>query len=64
MAEGEQNIVPQRGQELPGEDQTDFIFLDYGALHLPDTFFFDYDHLNGEGARFFSQIIDQLVNRK
>jgi len=56
MAEGEQDILPQTVQ-------AGFIFLDYGALHLPDAFFFDYDHLNGEGAQFFSQIIDQLVNR-
>lgn len=72
MAAGEQKLIMhngqeqirQTGQDLPGKDQADFIYLDYSMLYLPDTFFFDYDHLNGEGASFFSQIIDQLVNRK
>lgn len=64
VVQGEQNLLLQYGQESPGKSHPDFIFLDYSALHLPDAFFFDYDHLNSEGASFFSQIIDELVNRK
>lgn len=62
MAAGEQDIVLQKGQTLAGREQAEFIFLDYSSLNLPDSFFFDYDHLNTEGAGFFSQIIDQIVN--
>lgn len=60
----EQKIRLRSGKELQGTGAAGFIFLDYSALHVPDAFFFDYDHLNSEGARFFSQIIDQLVNQK
>jgi hypothetical protein len=53
----------ESGQELMESVSADFIFLDYSTLNLPDSFFIDYDHLNGEGASFFSQLIDQLINR-
>ncbi|MCK9583808.1 MAG: hypothetical protein M0R69_02720 [Candidatus Cloacimonetes bacterium] len=55
--------LAESGQELLESVSADFIFLDYSTLNLPDSFFFDYDHLNGEGASFFSQLIDQLINR-
>lgn len=41
--------------------QDECICLDYGRLRLPDAFFFDYDHLNGEGARVFTGIIREIL---
>lgn len=64
MTQGEQELILPNGQELQEKDQADFIYLDYSYLYLPDAYFFDYDHLNSEGASFFSQIIDRLVSRK
>lgn len=35
----------------------DFKFLDYSHISLPDSMFFDYDHLNYNGAQIFSEVI-------
>lgn len=62
------NLIP--AELIKGYDavlnrhQDGCIRLDYGRLGLPDSFFFDYDHLNGEGARLFTQIIRQDLSQE
>ena len=36
--------------------------LDYSDLALPDSLFYDYDHLNKEGGDFFSQLLFEDLN--
>ncbi len=38
--------------------------LDYSQLSLPDTLFYDYDHLNTKGAAVFTQILKKDLNWK
>ncbi|MBN1797227.1 MAG: DUF1574 family protein [Spirochaetales bacterium] len=37
--------------------------LDYSEYKLDDKYFYDYDHLNSNGAELFTQIIDNIVSK-
>lgn len=36
--------------------------LDYGALPLPDSLFFNHDHLNSNGAAYFTPLVAQAIS--
>jgi hypothetical protein len=51
-------------EDIITQHSEDFVYLDYSSLKLPDALFFDYDHLNAEGARLFSGIIRQDLSQE